>query len=440
MRTRRIVLGGALALLAALVLWGLLGGGAPQTVTLSDGTRLTLRGVQVGTNCSYNFGNPLQRTAAKLPWKWAKDYALRTTAWNLSSETNLVVWFTANQATEQVGTRRFRFVHVGGTDDLGLQALTRTHTRPEGHWWRFYTAVWPRRSECFMLQAFAPAAPSDAKPLWEWRVRNPLYRDYPQWQPEILPSRRMVEDTVFTLEELVEDSDRLSKELRGQIPPGNSAFARLRMTRWGAPDRDWDVCGVQFRDATGNRVRRIPASTPRTEPGEMHISVPCPFLKGESAGKLSLALVRTRQIDSNEVFVVKSVPLQTTGGAPSTIYYTNALAGRVGVSVAISTTHFGSGTTNVLKEVSVAVDSLEPRVKDIEERGARWFIPLDAKDNLGRTFGFTGYRFDLSNLQRVRLPMDASTVDLTVAAPRVAFLEYAVGRESIRPAPERRRE
>ena len=310
LRTRRILLVGALALLAALVLWSLLGGGEAQTATLSDGTQLALRGVRVGTNCSYNFGNPLQRMAGKLPWKWAKDYALRTTAWNLSPETNLVVWFTANRKTDQVGTTRFRFVHDGGTDDIGLQALTATHTRPEWYWWRFYTSVWPRRSEHFTLQALAPAAPSDASPLWEWRVRNPLHREYPQWQPEALPCRRTVEGTVFTLEELVEDSDAPSKEVRAQIPPGIPAYARLRMTRAGAPDRDWDVCGAQFRDATGNRVRRIPVSTPRSGPGEVHVSVACPFLRGERAGKLGLALVRTKQIDSNDIFVVKGVPLR----------------------------------------------------------------------------------------------------------------------------------
>ena len=111
------------------------------------------------------------------------------------------------------------------------------------------------------------------------------------------------------------------------------------------------------------------------------------------------------------------------------------------MSVGTSTTHLHNGTTNlVLNEYSVSVYSLEPRVKDIEVREARWFLLLEAKDNLARTFGFTGYWFDSSNRQRVSIPLDATTVDLTVAAPRVVFLEYTVGRESIRPASERRSE
>ena len=52
-----------------------------ETFVLSDGSRVTLRGVTVGTNSSFLFGTPLQRVLARLPGKVGEkrdEYSLRS--------------------------------------------------------------------------------------------------------------------------------------------------------------------------------------------------------------------------------------------------------------------------------------------------------------------------------------------------------------------------
>src|SRR5437867_12126687 len=99
-RKRRIMLGSALALLVGLVLWVLLDGGAPKSVVLADGTRVTFHSVSVGTNESFRTGNALRRMADNLPRQSAKNYGTKHFVGSWSRETNLFLKLSSDSHSQ----------------------------------------------------------------------------------------------------------------------------------------------------------------------------------------------------------------------------------------------------------------------------------------------------------------------------------------------------
>lgn len=436
-KTRGIVLGGLLALGAGLAAWAFFGGSRSQSATLADGSRVRLRAVRHGTNWSYNFGNPLQRTAGKLSWKWAKDYAAKAVVPYAGDRTNLIVWVSS---AEPLTRQEFRFVHDAGTNVMTAHYQPARRV-PSGEVLGIvYIQAWPRRSRDFVLEACTREEVADGKPLWALRIRNPEYREYPQWKAEVLPVRRTVGDMTFTLEGLVEEVDRLPPAHR-RVTASMPVEARLRITRDGGTADDWGALATIFRDATGNRSGIIGRPKARGLHGQRRVGTTFKLLPGEDACKLEVGFVRTKAIDTNDVFVLGGVSLSGTGPRSRYVQFTNVLVGRVQVGIVDRSRRRPAaiGTqTNVAEGFSVSVTSLEPRVRDISEAGARWFVSLEARDDLGRTFAFTNSPLYVSGSRSVNIPSDAKSVDIIIAAPRVVFVEYTVGRESITSREERR--
>jgi hypothetical protein len=158
----------------------------------------------------------------------------------------------------------------------------------------------------------------------------------------------------------------------------------------------------------------------------------CPLLAGEEAGKLGVGFVRVKKVDTNDLLVIRGIPLiRSSPRAPGNPFSTNTSLGKVSVSVYPS---------NPGEDFPLSVYSSEPLLRDIAVPGARWFLPLEARDDLGRTFSLLNSPLDISSLQRVNIPAGAKTIDLTVAAAPVVFVEFTVGRESLTPEPKGRKQ
>ena len=418
-----------LALFAAVLLWALFSSGKHR-VQLADGTTLTFHGVTVGLSNRYCFGNVAQRVAAKLPWSWAQKFAASTLLTvPTARDTHLVVWVTYRGAAPRAGRFRFRCVHDGGTNELALSGITK-YGLPSGESATgFYTAFWPRRSKRFTLQALDVDAPSAKETLWEIRVPNPLHFDYPRWQPEVLPGRRTVNDVSFILDELVPSESRPASTLVWHPTDAETVQARLRVTSGGQPDDDWEICGVRFRDALGNPFQQSRQLKKRSNGGRHNLDFVMPLLRGEGAGKLGVAFVRTRKLPTNELFTLPELGLPAPGRHMSQTVRTNTPLGEIALTVIAHNVGFGP-------EFDVSVLSGQPPGREPAEPGARWFLPFAATDDRGRNYSFTPMadRTDLPDafsFRRIRVPRDAQSLVFTVAAPPVTFVEYTVGCESI---------
>ena len=429
-RTRRIVLGGALALLAALVLWGLLGGGATQTVALPDGTRLTLHSVTASTNGSFRTGNALRRMADKLPSPWANKFGTELFLQLGVVETNLFLKIVSHGKGDDVSPVRFRLVHEQGVDGVRFISGTREDLPTGGRAWLYHALVWPRRSRYFTVQPYLDGA-SDGERLASpgWHVRNPIYGKYPQWQAEVLPGRRGVGERTFILEDLV--ADEMTEPVRHGDYPENPllAWARLRVLIAGKPDEGWETCGAQFRDATGNRMQNVDrVNARRWGNGELNLPVVIPLLACERAGKLGVAFVPTQGIHDSDIFWLRGLDVRATNSAWAPSGATNTPFGPVKANLAFLTPQSAEGI-----EVQLSV-YWAAGLLDLAAPDARRFVVIEAKDDQGRSYSPEASPKDFLWVRRFHLPSDAKTLDVKAAMPRVVFVEYTVGRESIMPA------
>jgi|GEM_PF-5213268 hypothetical protein len=418
-----------LALFAAVLLWALFGSGKHQ-VKLPDGTTVTLHAVTAGLSNRYCFGNTAQRVAAKLPWPWAQKFAANSLLTvPPDRDTNLVVWVTYRGNAPKAGRTRFRCIHEGGTNELAFSGITK-YGLPSGEAaTAFYTAIWPRRSKRFTLQAHDADTPSGKEVLWKICVPNPLRADYPQWQPEVLPGRRSVGDLSFILEEIVPSESRPVSTATWLSIEAETLQARLRVTLDGQPNDDWEICGVRFRDALGNLTQFRQLKT-RNNGGNHDIDFAMPLLAGDRAGKLGVAFARRREFPANELFTLPEVALPAPGKHINQALQTNTRMGQI--SLAVLAHNLGSGP-----EFEVSVLGGQPPGREPSEPGALWFQPLSATDDLGRHYLLTAAadRRDSFNtsysFRRIRVPRDAKSLVFTVAATPVVFVEFTVGRENI---------
>jgi hypothetical protein len=238
-----------------------------------------------------------------------------------------------------------------------------------------------------------------------------------------------VAGTTFTLESVLDVPDQTKERRAPAHEPGPVVEAHLRMTTAGQPDDGWEILGTQFRDATGNRLQWLGRRTNRRTPGERLAEMAFPLFPGEEAGKLGVVWLRSKGIDTNDVVELKEVPLLRTN-SQSARYAMSTRFGMISVSVQMN---------EVYDDFSVSVINGTPRAGDIAAAGTRWFFPVEAKDNLGRTYAFADAAVDVSSLHRVTIRAGAKTVDLKLAAPQVVFVEYTLGRESILPAETKRK-
>jgi len=435
LRSRRIVLVGALALLAALVLWSLFRGDAPQTVTLSDGTQLTLYSVTAATNCAFRTGNILRQMADKLPRRWADKFGTQVFLQTSVPETNLFLKVVSHGKRKDIVPVRFRFVHEGGTEDVRFATLSRSGLPTGERAWLFHTSVWPRRSRYITVQPYLlgenigerPASPG-------WRIKNPLYRDYPQWQAEVLPGRRVVGRTTFILEDLIADPELSRRSPDSEIAV--FAQARLRVLTAEKADEGWETCGVQFRDPTGNRMQSIDrAYARRMRNGELSLPMAIPLLAGERAGKVGVAFVPTKTIPESEIFWLRGLAARPKAGLQISSVPTNTPFGPVVVKLILVALGLTEGI-----EVQVGIAQANALPVDWASTNARGFVVLEATDEQGRTYAPAASPEEFSDVRRFRLPPDVKSLDVKAAMPRVVFVEYTVGRESITPAAVRPRE
>jgi hypothetical protein len=411
---------------AVVVLWALFGG-QERCFALADGTTVTFHGVSVGMSNRYNFGNPARGLAAKLPWPWAQKYAAAgiLTA-PVDGRTNLVLWVTYRGTAPRAGRLfLFRCIHDGGTNELAFNVITK-YGLPSGEaGTAFYAAFWPRRSKRLTLQALEDNAPPGAKPLWEVRVTNPRRLDAPLWQPEVLPSSRTVGEMTFTLDQLVPCKTRLESTSSLQPVDAEGTQARLRVTRGGQPDNDWDVCGVSFDDPIIKRIPELRRLELRSSGGILDLDFGLPLLAGERAGKLGIAFVRARNFSTNELFTLAELELPSPGMDVRETLRTNSSFGQIEIAFIAHNSRSGEG-------INVSVFNDQRLRRDLAESDARWFEMLAATDDRGRSYSFSSAVHSYGySVFHVKVPSDAKKLVLTVAAPRILFVEYTIGREDI---------
>jgi len=270
--TRRLIaLLGTMSLLAVTVMVLFQRGREEaQSVILSDGTSISLRGSTVGTNHVY--GSLLARAVRQLPDKLRQPLVetapstLHLNEFSGRQQFSLIVWLKA-QVQQPPNFLMVSLAPVGRPpsmmDNVGFGKVY-----PDGTSFLSVSPfeVWPRRADYFECLLFETTA-GEFREAGRLRVRNPAVSTVPEWRPEPLPATRTEDGMVFVLQEFTAGIGRSRHEFFGQEGPITLRFLpQMSETEAGAIIRydlrstdpefeEWSVSRVELSDATGNHLQ-----------------------------------------------------------------------------------------------------------------------------------------------------------------------------------------
>jgi hypothetical protein len=277
-----------------------------HTATFSDGTTFTLKDVNYGTEHRLHGGGLRERLIKLLPQKWARRYVSRQGVMT-STKPTVTLWF------EQIGTGPpVGDPHIVVCDETGFGVWGVHTSMPLGPTGNRLTAFmcdsWPRRDRYFTVRVYESIKHwGEAKPIGEFKVRNPTPGKYSQWIAEPFPITRRQGDLSVTLLDLV--SDVGSGSLRHQWA-GNPIRSRTRadfhIKQNDQLTTEWGVISTESSDATGNLIDRWGGSG---QDGDITVAElqPHPW-PAESAWKLRVGVSRKSNFDAAELWTLR-VPL-----------------------------------------------------------------------------------------------------------------------------------
>lgn len=357
-----------LAALAA-ALFGLAGGlfltrQKPQPlsapITLPDRTSLRVLAVTYGTN--HVFGTRTARMAARLP-SALQDVLVdilgqrAAPAQVVTTPTpELVLWLDHRTNSAGAATPISAYFtallsdgsnFISGQEDSLLSFLP-WGSRVES----LHFSVFPRRDPQMTLNIFYHDTNGGVRICNNLSFANPLYRGFPQWQAEPLPATRRVGDVEVTLLGLETGHDGNSSAGPGRdgrmvvtygtnrLDGQNHTAVELKLRPVANTNELWQVIGVEFSDATGNRGHNTGMSWAGSDNGSFS------FMPGlwpnEAAWKLKLEINRSQGFRPEELFTFQRVPLGALDRTNTIAWTTNV----AGVAVTLQYVHRRAPLTN----------------------------------------------------------------------------------------------
>jgi hypothetical protein len=410
---RRIILLGIATVLLAVIAGGIIRMSQkrelPRQFVLPDGNRVTLVDVMVGTNSSINFGTPVERVLAHLPGKLGKKFKKNTleVAEHFGPGNNLTLLFSFERAPANPFSIDVR-VAAGTNRSDGPRFRSGVRVLPNGKTVACSgVPYWPRREKMLTVRLTAMRTNEEYHAMGEITVANPAYGKYPLWQPERLPVTRRFEEVTFVL-------DRVSQ---GDV--------RIRVGAGEKPETGWELWNYEVRDATGNRFPGYWNSAPIVPvkvdkfgiarlPIIMH-----PGMPPEKAWKLGIQFVCTGKIASNQVFVVRGVPVTAAATTwPPPTWTTNLPCGTVRFR---QQPDWRGGRVNTWY-----LSVVEPEAINYEKplRNPPCIVILGAVNDQGQ-------RGEMVDSKQVQIPSGSTTLDVTIAVVRQHFVEYAIDPEML---------
>ena len=430
-----------LSLLLVILLgasWLLLSKAPPrEEFQLSDGSRVALSAVTVGTN--HIAGSGFRAFVNRLPTPIADLVGRLSGQANLgrvfrTSETNLVLWIeqfgpaNGSRVNTSLAIRRPSEGAISGELDYYNLNISAGQSNALHH---VGFRNWPRRSPNLECVVFERDSNWELQEIGSFTFKNPQIANAPIWTPESLPATKTVGDLTLTLEDFASGTSmnsiyRRTAEGKTEIAypaakPNEEpkAMAHVKIKSPRGTNEVWEAYNADLRDATGNRAR--PGS--RSHDYDLiHFS---PTLwPDENAWKLRLHVKRKSGFTQGELITFSNVPLPAVGftnnptltnvtmNIKSTLaeiqrrppHDENQKSSSMRDYSGIRLNHDTLNETNQLDLVSL---TLQPSGEIIPNRGASW------------SSAYHEYRFE-------SIPLEATHIDLVFSIQKARFAEFLV--------------
>ena len=335
-------------ILVAALLWP---ASRPQWLDLPDGRSVRIYAVTYGTN--HVAGSLLGRLIARLPQKLG-DPLVKLTGNRLTvsrittAAPELVVWleqrnFAVTPVTSRYTLNPQSFLcdssnHVSGGNVWGStwfgSPTNSTRLVPA------ICPVFPRRNPVISMVFFCYDSSGHSTNGGSLQFKNPAYRTYPEWQPEVLPATKHAGDVEVTLLGLHTSYNSPPQprydparfvEINGAPSRGdgqNSTLVDAEVRSLSNSAGAWAISSIRFSDATGNETA---GSSTTSWPWEVKnggvsgegFSVQPSLWPSEKAWKLQLEVKQTGGFSAENLFSFKNVPLGAVGASTAPRWTTN---------------------------------------------------------------------------------------------------------------------
>jgi hypothetical protein len=290
---------------------------------LPDGSVVRIVGVTYGTN--HLVGRPLARLVAQMPpraqvlLKRLLGHRAALQCSTTTAEPQLTVWLgrSTNNASALPASSHFTafLSDASGFISGDSASVYGWWTNPE----QMQFLCFPRRDQTITVNFYYHNPTGEVRRCGSLRFANPVYRKFPQWQPEPLPATRQAGDVAVTMKKLStgHDNSRGQRDLKGggrAIGFGTNRLDGQNMTVCAAHLRSlrntneaWVVTNEEVSDATGNKARNRSVGWGSHEDG--YFTFAPGLWTNEAAWKLRCEIKRAQGFAPSETFVFRDVPL-----------------------------------------------------------------------------------------------------------------------------------
>lgn len=429
--------------IAAVLSWAALQKPPPLPhVKLPDGSVLILQGVTYGTN--HVLGTPVAKVVSKWPVsiKRGVERVLGPRFTEVQKSTTarpcLKLWLRRGTPPGFAATNETASYTALAADSSGFVSGTECWFSPAYPWTLDFEAF-PRRDRFITIKIGRALDGEQGEHhtfCGSFRVRNPVFKAYPQWTPDPKGTRRTNGPVVAQLTRLLtgtdghanysttadghptntwnpcKDYDRTYSVIDATIHPINSS------------PQGWHITSVTVSDATGNSVK----NTSSSRSGEWQGVAFAPSLwPSESAWKLAVKMKRHSGFTSNETFAFTDIPLPEPGSTNQPGWRTNLNGCQVTLAeVCRRNPPVGNYWTSRDSSYVKIVHSPLPDDLYLDLREA---LPDGAKENKSTGWSSGGL---VRHYWLRDLPADAKTLSLFFAVHKGVEMEFLAKPEVLR--------
>jgi hypothetical protein len=410
----------------------------PARITLPDGTSARIMAVTCGTN--HVVGTKLGEFAADhLPemFQSALKSVLGRRAVPLQTLTTptpeLLVWLdrqTNRSGGTMPGVAYFKAFLGDGSNFMSGGEAFMNMSLPGISTEIIHFNVFPRRDRQITLNIFDYNSRGIGHLSGSLSFANPLFRKYPEWQPEHLPAKKRTGDVEVTLDRFetgygngsttTYDSHGGYTVEYSAVESGgeNASVVYLKLRPLMNTNEVWQVAGAELSDATGNNTHGSGMSSS----GEGTTFAFTPALwPGEAAWKLRMEIKRAEGFRPEEIFVFKNVPLGELDRTNVIGWSTNV----AGVTVTLRSIFRRAPMTNNAWSSSMMSDVhfIHSSLPEGTQMDLLRMICDTGKTNLPESWSSGGTERDYSYRA---IPVDARTADFIFAIQQSRFVEFTV--------------
>ncbi len=401
----------------------------PQIITLSDGTKLTLLGVEYGKH--HKFPAVKVKTTGRLMGGGGP------TSFDTTNDT-LVVWIKAEHKPNQYPNYQVMVYDKAATACVGNWGGGNSRQIKNGmEVMGVQLNAFPRRDSkiCLRIAAWNNTGGGMKLAKDQFVISNPARGSFPKWTADPLPDTQSDDDLNVTLTRLIYGNSvsmggfgnsRQSKD----DPMSKAVQVAFHTEQKGVVMTNWQPVRIETSDATGNHIFNNSWSNGHDDNGDAKMTYQWGLWPDEPAWKLRVEMSRTSGFKDDELWSVTNVPVNSGSqqemwnysrrdsrtNSPFAETTLNGIHLKLFPAIQFTDQNFGNGQKP--GGVRVAADPDLPEgfrltIKATDERGRE-------VQSWGPNGGSGNYYIQLQDLRNAKM------LNLTIALHKSRFVEFTV--------------